>query len=245
MKIHLKWAVYVLYFTVAVCCEAAEFAPITLSCDNLQSSAVTNLAQRVEIVAQGFSVLPPQGERWCYRLMTNAGVSFFKIPKFEKGFESLPLRDELAALHMFSTIAISLKGFRDFETNIQTPDELKSIVNLLISEHLFSQILEGILSAEHRFRLLGSNLGINSALGASCVSFDATVEERGSVQAPSLVFLLNLPGNVVCRHPTASDIDLIWIGFVERYVQGDQPASDTLKGEYEPFVQSLRFMPPR
>jgi hypothetical protein len=203
------------------------------------------LAQRVEIGAHGFSILPPQGERWCYRLMKNGGMSFFKIPKFEKGFESLPSREEIFAMHMFSTIAISLKGFRDIETNIQTLDELKTIVNLLISEHLFSQILEGVISAQHRFRLLGSDLGINSALGPSCVSFDATVEERGSVQAPGLVVLLNLPGNVVCRHPTAPDNELIWVGFVERYVQGDQPASDTLKGEYEPFVQSLRFMPPR
>jgi hypothetical protein len=49
----------------------------------------------------------------------------------------------------------------------------------------------------------------------------------------------------VCRHPTASDIDLIWVGFVERYAQGDQATADTLQGEYEPFVHSLQFMPPR
>jgi hypothetical protein len=245
MKPHLTWAVSLLCFTVAVCCEAAESAPITISCDSLQSSAVTNLGQRVEIVAQGFSVLPPQGQGWCYRAMASRGGSFFKIPKFEKGFESLPSRDQIAALHIFSAIALSLAGFTDFGAKIKSPEELESIVHLLINEHLFSQILDGVQSAEHRFRLLESNIVSDTFLGAGCVRFKATVEERGSVQAPALVFLLNFTANVVCLHPTAPDSDLIWIGFVERYVQGDKPASDTLKQEYEPFVQSLRFMPPR
>jgi hypothetical protein len=245
MKPHLKWAVYLLCFTVAVCCEAADSAPITLSCDTLQTSAVTDLGKRVEIVAQGFSVLPPQGEGWCYRALASRGGSFFKLPKFEKSFESLPSRDQIGALHIFSAIALSLAGFRDSAAKIKSPDELESVVNLLITEHLFSQILDGVQSAEHRFRLLESNTVSGTFLGARCVRFNATVEERGNVQAPDLVFLLNLTANVVCVHPTAPDNDLIWIGFGERYVQGDQPASDALKGEYEPFVQSLRFMPPR
>jgi hypothetical protein len=38
---------------------------------------------------------------------------------------------------------------------------------------------------------------------------------------------------------------LIWVGFVERHLKGDQPTADTLKAEYEPYLQSLRFMPPR
>jgi hypothetical protein len=101
------------------------------------------------------------------------------------------------------------------------------------------------MSAEHRFRLLRSSVATNDSLGASCVRFDAIVEERSSLQEPVLVFLLNFPDNVVCRHPTASDIDLIWVGFVERYLDGDPAASHTLKGEYEPFVQSLQFIPPR
>ena len=232
-------------FTLAVCCEAAESAPITVSCDTLQSSAVTNLGQRVEILAQGFSVLPPQGEGWCYRAIASQGGSFFKLPKFEKDFESLPSRDQIAALHLFSAIALSLAGFRDFGAKIKRPEELESVVNLLITEHLFSQILDGVQSAEHRFRLLESNIVSDTSFGARCVRFNAKVEERGNVQAPGLIFLSNLTGNVVCLHPTATNSDLFWIGFVERYVQGDQPASEMLKGEYEPFVQSLRFMPPR
>ena len=84
MKTYLTWAVYALCLSLAVCCEASDAAPITINCDTLQSSPVTNLEQRIEIAASGFSVLPPRGELWCYRLMSSQGVSFFKIPQFEK-----------------------------------------------------------------------------------------------------------------------------------------------------------------
>jgi hypothetical protein len=115
----------------------------------------------------------------------------------------------------------------------------------LIREHLFTQISVGIATAEHRFRLLESNVVTESDAIRTCVRFEATVEERGSSQAPNLVFLLNLASNVVCRHTAAPEMGLIWVGFVERYLQGDQPNAHTLKEEYEPYVQSLRFMPPR
>lgn len=243
MKTHLNCAVFTLCLALAVCCEAADSTPITINCDALQSSPVTNPEQRIEIAAPGFSVLPPRGELWCYRLMSSQGVSFFKIPKFSKAFDGPPSL-ETAVLRLSGAMAMSLKGLWDLG-NPQSPDELKSLVSVLINEHLFSQISAGVLSAQHRFGLLESNVSINSTLGANCVTFDAVVKERGSAQAPTVAFVLNLPGNIVCRHPTASDIDLIWVGFVERYVDGDQRASDTLKGEYEPFVQSLQFMRPR
>jgi len=78
MKNYLKRAVYGLCFTAAVCCDAATFTSITLDCHTLQTSAVINPEQRIEIAAQGFSILPPQDDRWCYRLLTSAGVTFFK-----------------------------------------------------------------------------------------------------------------------------------------------------------------------
>ena len=242
MKPYLNRAVYVLCLLLPVYCEAADSSPITINCDMLQSVAVTN--QRIEVAAPGFSVLPPQGERWCYRLLSSDGISFFKIPKSKPVFDGPPSL-EIAALHLSGAMAMSLKGLKDFGTNVQTPDELKDSVSVLIREHIFSQISAGVISAEHRFRLLESSVAIDNSLGASCVRFDAKVEERGSVQGPSLNLALNFPGNIVCRHPTASDIDLIWVGFVERYAQGDQATADTLQGEYEPFVHSLQFMPPR
>lgn len=143
MKTHLNCAVFTLCLSLAVCCEAADSTPI--NCDTLQSSPVTNLEQRIEIAASGFSVLPPRGELWCYRLMSSQGVSFFKILQLRKAFDGPPSL-ETAVLRLSGAMAMSLKGLWDFG-NPQSPDELKSLVSVLINEHLFSQISAGVLSA--------------------------------------------------------------------------------------------------
>jgi hypothetical protein len=213
-----------------------------LDCKTLQSSAAKP-QQRIEIAAHGFSVLPPQGERWCYRLLASSGVSFFKIPRLDWPSERPPSLEEIVAGRLFSAIAVSLKGLRDFE-QIQHPDDLKALVSILIREQIFSQFTTGLSSVDHRFRLFESNLKSESYSGAICVIFDARVEERGNLEAPNLVFVLNFPGNAVCRHPALSETELIWIGFVERYLQGEQSTSEALKQEYEPYVQSVQFMPP-
>jgi hypothetical protein len=241
MKMYVYPAAFCLCLTVAEFCGAADIMPSPLDCKMLRSSAATKL--RIDIAAQGFSVLPPQGERWCYRLLTSYGVSFFKIPKLERLLGMPPSLEEFVATRLFSAMAMSLKGLHDLETPIHNPDELKTLVDLLIGGHLFSQIIVGVSSKEHRFSLLQSNVAIVSYSGATCVRFDGRVEERGNSQGPALVFVLNFPGNVVCRHPAASETGLIWVGFVERYLQGDHPAADM--HEYEPFVQSLQFMLPR
>jgi hypothetical protein len=207
-------------------------------------SSVAKLEQRIEIIAHGFSVLPPQGERWCYRLLASSGVSFFKIPKLEWPSERPPSLEEFVAGRLFSAIAVSLKGLRDVDGQIQHPDDLKALVDSLIREQVFSQFTTGLSSVDHRFRLLESNLTSETYAGAICARFDARVEERGNLQAPNLVFVLNFPGNVVCRHPAVSEAELIWIGVVERYLQGEQSTAEALKQEYESYVQSVQFMPP-
>ena len=236
----------VLFFCVSFSAlgRAAEVLPGPLHCAMLQTTAVTQLDQRIVIADRGFSVLPPQGGRWCYRLLTSAGVSFFKIPAFA-GFEKPPSLEEFVATRLFSAMAMSLKGFKDLKSQIESSDELKAVVNLLIREQLFSQITVGVATADHHFRLLESNVSTVAYSGAICVKFDAIVEERGNLQAPNLVFVLNFPGNVVCRHPHVSESELIWVGFTERYLRSEQPTADTLKREYEPYIQSLQFVASR
>lgn len=245
MKMYIYTAVFCLCLAAAAFCSAADVMPIVPDCKMLQSSAATKREQRIEIVAQGFSILPPQGERWCYRFLTSSGVSFFKIPPSASPLDRRPSLEEVVATRLFSAMAMSLKGLIREGVRIQNPDDLKTFVDLLIRENLFSQVITGISSGEHRFRLLDSSVAIMSLSSAVCVRFDGRIEERGNVQAPALVFVLNFPGNVVCRHPAVADTELIWIGFVERYLQGEQSISDTLKGEYEPYVQSVQFTTPR
>ena len=245
MKMYITTAVFCLCLAAAAFCSAAEVMPSPVDCAMLQSSAVTKRELRIEIAAEGFSILPPQGERWCYRLLASSGVSFFKIPPSAGLIDRPPSLEEVVATRLFSAMAMSLKGLIRDGVRIQNPDDLKSFVDHLIRENLFSQVLTGISSAEHRFRLLESKVDITSFSSSICVRFDGRVEERGNIQAPALVFVLNFPGNVVCRHPAVAETQLIWIGFVERYLRGEQPISDTLKGEYEPYVQSVQFTPPR
>jgi hypothetical protein len=127
---------------------------------------------------------------------------------------------------------------------MRTFDELTIPVKRWLSEHLFAQIQMGIATANHRFRLLASTVAAASYSGATCAKFDATVEELGSPLDADSVFLLQFSGNLVCRHPLAHEIGVVWIGFVERYPEGDQPISEIIKREYEPHVQSLQFMLP-
>lgn len=245
MKKYVYPAALCLSLAIAAFCGAADLIPVAPDCPMLQSAAVTKLEQRIEIAPHGFSILPPQGERWCYRLLTSAGVSFFKIPPTAAPLGRPPPLEEIMAMRLFSGMAMSLDGLRDFETQIQSSDELQAQVDHLIRDQLFAQIIVGVSVGDHRFRLLESSTRPVSYSGATCVRFDARVEERGNVQTPTLIFVLNFPANVVCRHPTVAETRLIWIGFVERYLRSEQPMADTLKREYEPYVQSVQFMPPR
>ena len=79
--LRLAWLVYTLC-VLAVFCEAAPLraaettqaetsAPASdhdrrfpVDCEKVGTTAVTNSSQRIEITAQGFSVLPPYGEGW-------------------------------------------------------------------------------------------------------------------------------------------------------------------------------------
>lgn len=243
IRCNLCSALCCLCFALVALCNAADVTSVPLDCKTLQSSAA-KLEQRIEIAAHGFSVLPPQGEHWCYRLLAVSGVSFFKIPKLEWPSERPPSLEEIVAGRLFSATAVSLKGLSGFDAQIQHPDDLKTLVALLIREQVFSQFTTGLSSGDHRFRLLESNLESETYSGAMCVKFDAKVEEQGNLQAPNLVFVLNFPGNVVCRHPAVSETELIWIGFVERYLRSEQSTAAALKQEYEPYVQSVQFMPP-
>ena len=145
----------------------------------------------------------------------------------------------------FMGIAVALP---EFGTHYPSPDQLKVVVDDLISNHFFSQVVGGISSAERHFRLVDSHSAIDGSLGASCVRFNATVEESGAYLAPTDVIVnLNFFNNLVCVHPqpTSAKSSLVWLSFVEVYREGDQSAAATLSGEVEPFLRSLEFTGPK
>jgi hypothetical protein len=139
-------------------------------------------------------------------------------------------------------------GLPAFGTDDPSPDQLKVVVDELISHHFFAQVVGGISSDERRFELVKSDSAIDRSYGASCVRFDAKVEEQGAyLTPPDVVMNLNFFNNLVCAHSQlmSANSSLVWIGFVEVYREGDQSAAMTVSQEVEPFLRSLQFEPPR
>jgi hypothetical protein len=246
VKTHACWLVCGLCLALAGICSAADSISIPLNCKGLQASGAGQ--QRIEVAAAGFSVIPPQGENWCVR-STASGFTFFKHPASVEIPAQPPTPDDLFQVVLqtvrFMGIAVALP---EFGTHHPSPDQLKVVVDELISNHFFSQVVGGISSAERRFQLVESDSTVDGSLGASCVRFDAKVAEQGAYLAPSgVVIILHFFNNLVCAHPqpTSATSSLVWIGFVEVYREGDPSAAATLSQEVEPFLRSLEFTGPR
>jgi hypothetical protein len=227
-------------------CSAADSITIPLDCKGLKASGVGQ--QRIEVPTSGFSVLPPQGENWCVSSMAS-GFFFLKHPASVEILAEPPSPNDLFQVVLqavrFMGMALALP---EFGTEDPSPEQLKVVVDELISNHFFSQVMGGISSAERRFQLVNSHSAIDRSYGASCVRFDARVAEQGAYLAPpDVVINLNFFNNLVCAHPqpTSSKSSLIWIGFVEVYREGDQSAATTLSREVEPVLRSLQFEAPR
>lgn len=246
MKTYVQWAVGSLYLTVAAFCGAAGFTPVPFNCSMAHGSLVTNLDQRIEVTATGFSVLPPQGENWCVKSLASQGLSFLKAPVSVAVFGQPSSPDELfpAVLQAIRFTGLAV-GLPDFGFNIESPEQVKFAVDEMISMHVFSQFVGGISSAERRYQMLESHSQVDWSFGASCVRFDAKVEARGMHQAPpGFVMILNFSNNLICAHPqpASSKRGLIWISFVETYQEGAQSVADSVRREVEPFLRSLQFM---
>jgi len=247
MRKYVCWLVCGLCLVFAKISSAADSISIPLSCKGLQASAAGQ--QRIEVMDSGFSVLPPQGENWCVRSMSSQGFTFMKHPGSVEISAQPPTPNDLFQVVLetvrFMGIAVALP---EFGTHYPSPDQLKVVVDDLISNHFFSQVVGGISSAERHFRLVDSHSAIDGSLGASCIRFDATVEESGAYLAPADVIVnLNFFSNLVCVHPqpTSAKSSLVWLSFVEVYREGDQSAAATLRGEVEPFLRSLEFTGPK
>lgn len=247
MRRYVCWLVCGLCLVSAGVSSAADSISIPLSCKGLQASGAGQ--QRIQVSDSGFSVLPPQGENWCVRSMASRGFTFMKHPGSVEIPAQPPTPDDLLQVVLqtvrFMGIAVALP---EFGPHYPSPDQLKVVVDDLISNHFFSQVVGGISSSERHFQLVDSHSAIDGSLGANCVRFDARVAEQGAYLAPpDVVVNLNFFSNLVCAHPqpTSAESSLVWLSFVEVYREGDQSAAATLSGEIEPFLRSLEFTGPK
>jgi hypothetical protein len=245
MRRYIYWLVCGLSLVFAGFCSAADSASIPLDCKGLQGSAVGS--QRIE-APPGFSVLPPQGENWCVSPMA-VGFFFFKHPASVEIPKRAPSQNDLFQIVLKTTRFMGLAvGLPAFGTEHPSPDQLKVVVDELINHYFFAHVVGGIGSAERRFQLAESHSAIDRSYGASCVRFDAKVEESGAYLAPPQVFInLNFVNNLVCAHPQPASpgSSLVWLSFIEVYREGDQSVALTLNREVEPFLRSLQFEAPR
>jgi hypothetical protein len=137
-------------------------------------------------------------------------------------------------IHSFGLVAIAFEPPKD--AKLDTPDEK------------FAFFLRHVVGVEpgSRFRVVESRVAADATLGADCIRFDLTTEERNHPSAGGAVLVQVGRANLLCRHPDASRPTLIYVGASERYLQGAVSGSlliDTRRAEWAPSVQSLRFLP--
>jgi len=115
---------------------------------------------------------------------TASGFTFLKHPASVEIPAQPPARNDLFQVVLqavrFMGIAVALP---EFGTEHPSPDQLKVVVDQLISNHFFSQVVGGISSAERRFQPVDSHSAVDRSFGASCVRFDAKVAEHGAFLA--------------------------------------------------------------
>ena len=212
-------------------CAATGFAPVTFDCQAMRLAPVTNPTQRLEFRAQGISVLPPPGDHWCIQGSGPKGVGFATHPLLGKRLEAVPSRAERA--HTFAALVIADAAPKDVK--LDTAEDLLALA-------------EQRARSGGRFKTVESRAVRDTSLGAECVRFDYVAEERDNPNAPGLVLVVVNRDNFLCRHPSAQNPILVMIGASERYVQGtvSEPLlTESLRPEWEVFVRSLQFIPPR
>lgn len=228
-------------------CAAVLSTPVMFDCRQLGMTPVTDTAQRLEFPSPGFSVLPPQGEHWCIQQSQPSGIAFVKSPLFGKLLDRRPQETEVA--HTFVAMAreVSVE-----EAAVESPADLQAFVERWLrggaGVRLGGPTMVLDTTPLARFKLARSKVLLDNSLQASCVRWDAVIEERDNPMVSGSVLIQTTRNNFLCWHPHSRERVFILIGYSERHVQGEQaqpPLVEMLKREVEPFLQSLRFVPPR
>lgn len=215
-------------FLTAGC--ASTRPPVTVDCQSLRM--VPSPTQRVEFRSWGYSLVPPQGEGWCIQSSGARGTVFYNHPLMGKVLETRPSDAELRHTFAFSAAADEVPP----GAKVDTPTDMFTVVQ---------QRILGVVPGS-RFTLVESKFVPDSSLGADCIRFDATVEERDNPGARGVVLVGVMRDNFLCRHPSARTPTIVLISASERFAQGTVSGPlliDTLRSQWEPAVRSVQFMP--
>ena len=212
------------------CATAPPPTGVTVDCRLLGMTPAPT--ERLEFPAGGFSLVPPRGGVWCEGTRQARRTQFGAHPLLGQTIGARLSPAEM--IHSFGLVAISFEP--PPAARLETPDEK------------FTFFLRQIVGVEagSRFRVVESRVAADTTLGADCIRFDLTTEERNNPSAAGAVLVQVGRANLLCRHPDAGRPALIYVGASERYLQGTVSGSlliDTRRAEWEPSVQSLRFLP--
>ena len=179
---------------------------------------VTEPDQRLQF--NGFSVLPPDGERWHWVGRESQDTTRLSYSMFvKKSSRGRPSRNTYLA-----KAAVLDAGERQFTTT----QELLSHVRAM-----------GLFQESPRQQNMRVEFAVDDTLAPLCVRFDLNAEDTrvGGYAGP--VYLLDAHG-LFCVHPEAPDV-LVMIDHSRRTRQGDAPVAAQTEGER--FLSSLRFTP--
>ena len=233
MRTTSAWLLVSAWIISAVGCAASRPAtPISMTCQFLRMASA-NPTERVTLPSVGFSLLPPQGDRWCVGASGPRETTFMSSPLLGKLLDKRPSEAEIR--HSIALVVVADEVPKD--SRIETEADMIAFI-----EQRFLGKRPG-----SRFALVESKFVPDSSLGAECIRFDAVVEERDNPDARGLVLIGVFRDNFLCRHPKTRTPTLVLVSTSERYVQGTITTAplliDSLRSEWEPSVRSLQFMP--
>lgn len=175
---------------------------------------VADPTQRIEF--QGFSILPPPGERW---FISSSQASSSLGIVFMKNYRERTTQPTIVAQAGSATL-------RD---DVAINDQVELLKRIVGSK-------ERELSTG-RHRLVEFKTAPDNSLGADCLRYDGSAEDRGVPQFKESIFLLTVHG-LYCLHPDSPRF-VIALEYSQRVLEGERPLS--IEAEGEPFLKSLIF----
>ncbi len=185
-----------------------------------RATPITNPTERLEF--QGFSILPPRGERW-----------FIVEP------QAAPVPPWKWAVVFFKVVA----KIHSIHAWVMTTD-LRYVADVTSKSR--TELLQDLASAgleyeNPRFKPIDVKTSLDECLGYDCVRYKQVVEVHSPRDFSGSVLIMIREGFIVpLPHSPTS---YIWFEYSQRFPRGQKPFP--IEAELEPFLTSLAFTPPR
>jgi len=195
---------------------------------------VTDSSVRYDFPQQGISVLPPVGARWWAVPGKTFGpdhvIVFGKPVGDHVPQQAVEVRSIVAGLLAYPCSEFELSD------DVASADDMK--------RHLDERLTDAALrawAADHARRLVATQEVVDRSPGAECVRYDETIEDTRVPRFEGSTFVERQRG-FRCLHPFQRGV-VVEFGWSERHLAGEPSAG--LDAEVQPFMDSIRFAPPR